>query len=133
MPLRVVSSCEKIIEVDHTFDVPIVCAANTATDVLPDILSNPANPGVACAPPNYEVAARYIQNIGANIAYFSYGADCEGLGECNGAIAAGAQMNATDCGQRISINSPAGTTISRLVLLRKDMTNPKRIAGRANA
>lgn len=132
MPLRVVSSCEKNIEVDHTFDVPVAALANTPTDVLPDVLSNPANPGVACAPPNYEVAARYIQNIGANIAYFSYDADCQGVGECHGALAAGAQMNATDCGGRVSINSPAGTTISRLVLLRKDMINPRRIAGRSD-
>lgn len=132
MPNRVVSSCEKNIEVDHNFDRPIVVAAATPTDVLPDILNNPADPTKGNAPLNYEVAARYIQNIGANPAYFSYDIDCLGLQQNHGSVAAGAQMNASDCGGRISIFSDLGTTISRLVLLRKDMIAPLRYAYRLN-
>lgn len=111
MPIRVAGVVEKNIQTDDSYNTPVVLAAGTAQDVLKDILNG--------APPNNEVVSRYVQNIGANLAYYAIGVDCGGLiGPCHGRLDPGQQLNVSDSGQRVSILSPAGTTVATTVFLR---------------
>lgn len=105
---RVVSVVEKdIFPVPPS--APIVIAANTAQNVLPTIQGS-----------KEETASRFVQNIGANSCNYSFGADCNGQ-EFHGQIPAGSQMNASSCGQRVSIYSLLGTTIVVSVFRRVDL------------
>ena len=118
MPIRVSNSVEK-----NVVNVPknlVVLTATTAKDVLPNATSIIG-----------ELAGRYVQNVGANDCYYVFGSDCSPV-NFNGILAAntgnadvngfksGQQLDASNCGQRLSMYSVGGTTISITLLARND-------------
>jgi hypothetical protein len=117
MPLRVANSVEKnVVSVPIK---PIVVPTTTATDVLDSIIGHRA-----------EYAGRYIQNVGANACYYAIGHDCDPTNfngilsqgaevDANG-FASGMQFDASNNGQRVSVYSVGGTTISVTLLKRND-------------
>ena len=118
MPLRVSNSVEKNVFVVPS--VPKAIPANTATEVLNDSNAD-----------NIELAGRYIQNIGANDCYYSFGTDNCSAGNFNGILAkaasvdvngfgAGQQLDVSNCGQRVSVFSVGGTTIVSTIIKRND-------------
>jgi hypothetical protein len=119
MPLRVSNAVEKCIVNDLTPPVHVVCPAITAKDVLPDISGK-----------NGEWAGRYIQNVGANPAYYAFGHDCDptnfngilfaaGAVDANG-FGSGQQLDVSNFPGRISVYSVTGTTIAITSLIRAD-------------
>ncbi len=122
MPLRVANSVEK--NVSSIGQVPIVIPANKSVTVLNDL---------SLAPPNSEYSGRYIQNVGAGIAYYAIGHDCDatnfsgvlfaaGAVDANG-FGSGQQLDCSNCSDEICIYSVAGTTIAVTLLSRNDMAS----------
>lgn len=109
--IRTSTFCDKnVVAVPASNATIFNVAGGVATDVLPD------SSKVA----SQEIAARFIQNCGANIAYFCIGQTC------NGAEYHGILPPAQDIPQdisayglsRISVYSPNGTIISTITLRR---------------
>lgn len=99
---------------------PIVVAANTSTDILPDLT-------IATGAPIIQYVSRYMQNVGLNPAFYAIGQDCTAAAY-HGQIAAGQQFNATDSGpQRVSVFSPLGTTFAITMNRRNDIANDNNI------
>ena len=105
---RIINSCDKsIVAIPAN---PIVVGAAASTDVLADLT------GV-----KGEYAARYLQNVGANDAYYAIGQDCSpnsyhGIIQANGKQ----QLDCSSFAQRVSVYSVVGTTIAVCVLRRLD-------------
>lgn len=112
MPLRTLVSLAERNVVDLKLP-PVVLAAGVAQDVLPDIM----NSGV-------EISNREVFNAGANVAYYAYGRDCDSATNYNAILQAN-QMLEVSGKERLSMMSPAGTTISITVLKRDDLIQPK--------
>lgn len=120
MPLRVSNTVEKNVKL-LSID-PIPCAANKSVTVLK-----------AVGEYNVEFAGRYIQNVGASDAYYTFGHDClannfsgilaasTGNADANG-FKSGQQLDVSNCGQHVSVWSIGGTTIAVTLLLRNDNT-----------
>ena len=118
MSLFVANSVEKnVVNVPTT---PIVVPSNTPTDVLPDLTQV-----------NGEYCGRFIQNVGANDCYYSFGVNCSPQ-QFNGVIAkpasvnanghgSGQQFDSSNCGQRLSVYSVGGTTIAVTLLKRNNL------------
>lgn len=115
MPIRVSNAVEKNVVLEpHN---PIVVATNTSTTVLESTRTS----GV-------EYAARYIQNVGANDCFYTFGHDCDptnysGILAANpagGVDKAGQQLDVSNCGQHVSVYSIGGTKIAVTVLKRND-------------
>jgi len=118
MSIRVQNSVEKSV-VNVPFP-PVVLAAGVAKDVLADITGDRG-----------EYCARYIQNVGANPCYYSFGHDTDKT-NFNGILAGaaatdangfgpGQQLDVSNCGQKINCMSVAGTTIAITILKRNDL------------
>jgi len=119
MSVRVINSVEK-----NVINVPlglVTLAAGVAQDIL-----------TAISGANGEYAARYIQNVGTNPCYYSFGHDTDKT-NFNGILAGapavdangfgpGQQLDVSNCGQRVNCMSVAGTTIAITVLKRNDNT-----------
>lgn len=131
MPLRTVGVVEKNIVTDLDFIKPVIVVDSVATDVLSDILSNVGDPNSNNVP-NYECAARYVQNVGANNAYYAIGFDASPVAYNGILYAGGQQLNVSDSGERVSVYAVGGTTIARTVFIRKDMVQQSRFAKKAN-
>jgi len=117
MPLRVANSVEK--NVVNIPSEPVVLVDSTAKDVLPNATAFVG-----------ELAGRYVQNVGANDTYYSFGSDCSPV-NFNGILSkpsstntdgfgSGQQLDASNCGQRLSMYSRGGTTIAITLLKRND-------------
>lgn len=117
MSFRVSNSVEKNV-ISQPF-APIVVPATAATDVLQDVTKSIG-----------ELAARYIQNVGGDDCYYAFGVNCSPTNFC-GMLAkpttlnanghgVGQQLDVSNCGQRVSVYSIAGTIIARTVLVRND-------------
>jgi len=116
MPLRTTNAVEKDTVCESI--LPIVVADSKATDVLGNIVKLG------------EWLGRYIQNVGANDCYYAIGHDCDPtnfngiLSKSNSLNAnghgAGQQFDASNTGQRISVYSVGGTTISITSIKRND-------------
>jgi len=105
--LRTITTIDKSVT---TLPTPVVTVTDsTPTDVLPKVTSV------------IEYAARSIQNLGANLLSYSWGADCDGVNMLNGQLAQGQQV---DCftGERVSCYCIGGTTVAVTVCIRGDMT-----------
>lgn len=94
----------------------ITVAAATATEVLPVIN------------PRQEYVARYIQNVGANRAYYSWGITtpaggpiCNNIDMFHGYLEAGQQLDCSAHGFNVNVYSVLGTTISTTVVIRNDL------------
>lgn len=110
---RIVGMLDKTIRVVPAA-APIIVAANTPTDILPDVTKSIGGPAT-------EYVSRYMQNVGLNPAFYAIGQDCDAAAY-HGVIAAGQQFNATDSGpQRISVYSAAGTSFVVTINRRLDM------------
>ena len=112
MPLRTSNSVEK-----NVYSIPLLpldIPANTSTVVLDSIH------GVSG-----EFAGRYVFNAGANPAYYAYGHQVDST-NFEGVIVAGQQFDASNCGQSLNVYSVLGTTFSRTLLKRNDLTQPNR-------
>lgn len=77
-----------------------------------------------------EIAGIFIQNVGANDCYYSFSHECDPTNFCgmlskapytntNG-HGSGQQLDASNCGQNISVYSIGGTTISLTIMKRND-------------
>lgn len=80
-----------------------------SNDVLPDISKDGRT----------EYSARYVQNVGANPCFYSFGQDCNAAAY-HGVLAAGQQLACSDCGARVNVYSALGTTIVTTVFRRFD-------------
>jgi len=94
----------------------ITVAAATATQIF-DVIN-----------PRQEYVARYIQNVGANRAYYSWGITnvagapvCNNIDMFHGYIEAGQQLDCSAHGWNVNVYSVAGTTISTTVVIRNDL------------
>jgi len=116
---RSVTYSERNTDIDAPNVIPV--PANTATKVLPYDNSRD------------EIASRYIQNVGQNGCYYSFGvwklnADgvtqdpvCNDVNVFHGYLAAGQQLDCTAHRKIVSVYCPgAATTISTTVVRRKD-------------
>ena len=119
MPLRVTNSVER--NVSCAGSVPIKVSANTSTDVLIDVSGIPQ-----------EYAGRYVQNVGSNIAYYSFGVKCSAT-NFNGVLApattvdsngfgSGQQLDCSNHGAKVSVFSVGGTTVAVTLLRRNDLS-----------
>lgn len=115
--LRTINAVEKNVVLVPTN--PIVVNANASTDVLSAIVGTTG-----------EYAGRYIQNVGANDCFYTFGHDCDGTNysgilaanSTNAVDKAGQQLDASNCGQRVSVYSVGGTKIAVTILKRNDNT-----------
>lgn len=117
MPLRVANTVERNVVCQP---LPlVVLAATVAQDVLPSVVKEIG-----------EWAGRYVQNVGANDAYYAFGHDCDPTNfngvlmkasnvDANG-YGSGQQLDVSNCAQRVSMYSVSGTTIAVTVLKRND-------------
>ncbi len=118
MPVRVANTTEKDVVLVPTN--PLVIPTNTATVVLSDATSTSG-----------EIAGRYIQNVGANDCYYSFGHTCDPTNFCgilskpanvnSDGFGSGQQLDASNCGQALWVFSRGGTTLSITLLKRNDM------------
>ena len=114
MPQRVCNSVEKDVVAVPT--LPVVVADSVSTNILPDITTQSG-----------EYAQRAIQNVGANDAFYAFGRDCKS-DNYDGVIAKPGTgtnvppiVDASVCGQRVSVFSVGGTTIACKVFKRNDV------------
>ncbi len=108
-----------VVERNTTVDAPnvIVVAAATATLIFPPCLTRT------------EYVARYIQNVGANRAYYSFGTYgatvndpvCDNVAAFHGYLDAGQQLDCSAHASVVCVYSVAGTTISTTSIRRNSM------------
>jgi hypothetical protein len=113
MPSRIISYAERNTQIDPPSVVNV--PANTATQVLPN------------EPQRGEIAARYIQNTGANPLFYSFGITnatggpvCDNLLQYHGYLPAGSQLDCSAHRKIVSVFSVAGTTVSTTTIRRND-------------
>jgi hypothetical protein len=102
--LRTIGVCEKNLN-----PVPanaITVPAATSTIVVPDGTNTTT-----------ERAYTTIQNVGANIAYYAFGQDCDSVSSFHGVLPQYGAV-AVPSTSSVSIYSPAGTTIAVTILNR---------------
>ena len=127
MPLRVTNQCEK--DVLNSAVAPIVIPDSKSTLVLPKLASVPGQ----------EFCGRYIQNVGANDLYYSFGADAApnnlngilgkaGSTDANG-LGAGQQLDCSNHGDSVYVYSIGGTTVAVTLLVRNDLIQHTNIIG----
>lgn len=94
--------------------------AATATVVLPDLKQTQT--------PNtntdwgMEIRARYIFNDTGAALYYAFGTDdCDAVNTYHGKIPDQGQLNASDCGQEVSVYSVAGGKISVTIIHAQDL------------
>jgi len=109
MPLRVTNTVEKSVS---CYPVnPVVVPDSVATGVLAAANTVP-----------FEMAGRYIQNVGGNDAYYAFGFDASSVAFCGILQSTGKQqLDCSNHGDRVSIFSVGGTTIAVTVLQRNDL------------
>lgn len=109
MIVRSVNLCEKCVA--SIPSLPIVVATNTSTVVLQDIRTD-----------RREYMGRYIQNVGANNAYYSFDSDASPA-TYNGILQGGATMQQLDVSNFpgvVKVYATGGTTIAVTLLVRND-------------
>ena len=94
----------------------ITVAAGTATQIFKDETRT-----------RNEIAYRWLQNVGANALYYSFGVtDANGLPSCDalknfhGYVAVGQQLDCSQFRGIVSVYSAAGTTVATTLLRRVD-------------
>lgn len=127
MPLRVTNQCEK--DVLNSAVAPIVVADSKSTLVLPKLTNVPGQ----------EFCGRYIQNVGANDLYYSFGADASPA-NFNGILSkpsavnvnndgAGQQLDCSNHGDSVYVYSIGGTKVAITLLVRQDLVQHTNIIG----
>lgn len=118
--VRATTFCERGTDIDPPRIVTV--AAATATVVLPP------------EPLAGEIASRYIQNVGANALYYSFGVYedvagsdevlpvCDNVNQYHGYLAAGQQLDCSSHRKIVCVYSVAGTTVATTTVRRKDLT-----------
>lgn len=87
---------------------PINVPANTSTTVLGQHAGQ------------QEIVGRYIQNVGANPCFYTFGSDCTGI-NYHGVLASMQQVSIADCADRVSVYSILGTSICPTVIHNQDL------------
>lgn len=118
MPIRVANTTEK--DVVLVPQNPFVLVDSTPKQILSDATITSG-----------EIAGRYIQNVGANDCYYSFGHTCDPTNFCgilskpanvnSDGFGSGQQLDASNCGQALWVYSRGGTTLSITLLKRNDM------------
>ena len=121
MPLRVSNACERTVKAEPA--KAITLAAATSTIVLPDL--NPIA-GQTIANPNtdwgFEIAARYIFNDTGGKLYYAFGTDkCDNVSTYHGVMADQQMLDASNCGQEVSVYSVAGGKVAITIMHRQDL------------
>ena len=96
----------------------VVVADSVSTQVLGDVSKTAV-----------EYISRYVQNTGANVAYYSISIDCNpsaGVLTYHGMLAVGAQFVHTTA-EPLFIYSVGGTTIATTIITRNDLTQHSNI------
>lgn len=115
---RVINTTERNIRL-KPFPCKVI-PANASTDVLDEITD-------IIKGEKTEVAGRYIQNIGANPCFYSFGEDADNGMTVQGQMQAGQQLNCSNHGMRVAVFSPLGTTIAITFLRRVDLSTHENI------
>ena len=108
--MRVVNVTEKNIRAQPA--LPVVLAAATAGDVLPDIAGKAE-----------EIAGRYVQNLTGGVVYYAFGQNADAANNFHGQIADKQQLDCSNHGMRVSCYSVGGGTMAVTILKRIDLTN----------
>lgn len=108
--MRVVNLVEKNIKPEPAAAVTI--AANTSTDILPDITTS-----------KEEYSGRYIFNNTGAFLYYAFGQDCDNVAAYHGVLQNLQQLDCSNHGTRVSVYSAVGGVVVPCVLRRRDMTN----------
>ena len=87
---------------------PIAVAANTPVTVLDQHFKQ------------VELVGRYIQNVGANPCFYTFGSTCTGI-NYHGVLAAGQQLSINDCADWVSVFSVLGTSICSTTIANQDL------------
>jgi hypothetical protein len=97
---------------------PIAVPAATATEVLPN--EQRKNTG--------EIAYRYIQNVGANPLYYTFGMStdtglpvADATANYHGMLPSNAQLDCSNHRLRVCVFSTAGTTVATTIIRRRDL------------
>lgn len=78
-----------------------------------------------------EIAYRYIQNVGANPVFYSFGLDdgspaknpvCDGTVNYHGVLPQYAQLDCSNHRQQVNVFSTAGSTVATTLIRRADQT-----------
>ena len=107
MPIRTAPALER--NVVNLPMQPVVLAAGQVQDVLPDVRATTQD----------EVVYREVCNVGNANAYFALGRTADPQGNYNG-ILVPYQAYSVGSLERVSVYSPAGTTIALTILVRKN-------------
>lgn len=97
----------------------VVVPAATATEALPNEQGKDSG----------EIAYRYIQNVGANPCYYSFGLSngaggpqCDATINFHGYLAVGQQLDCSNHRQKVCVYSTGGTTLATTLMRRRDLT-----------
>lgn len=96
----------------------VTVAAATATEAFPSEQAKPTG----------EVAYRYIQNIGSNPIFYSFGLSteagnpvCDATVNCHGVIPQYSQLDCSNHRLRVCVYSTAGSTVATTLIRRRDL------------
>ena len=93
-------------------------AANTSTQIFSQHYSQ------------VELVGRYMQNVGANPCFYTFGSTCTGI-LYHGVLAAGQQLSISDCADLVSVFSVLGTSICPTAIANQDLRQDQGISNSA--
>lgn len=118
MPNRTVNLVERSAKAEPPKAVTLV--AGTSTVVLPDL--NQSRIPNTNTDWGMEIRGRYIFNDTGAALYYAFGTDdCDGTNTYHGKIADQGQLNASDCGQQVSVWSAAGGKVTVTIIHNQDL------------